>query len=117
MAMVQKTSLELTDRLSVEAQFFDHLKEDEGWRLARFYEWGLYRDAVDHSRISLGEIKGKQLLEFGCGLGNDTVFFAQQGAEVITFDVSESMLQRVAELIREKDLDQFVCLYHMSGED
>lgn len=36
----------------------------------------------------LGELKGKQVLEYGCGLGQISVLLAKCGAHVTTFDLS-----------------------------
>lgn len=112
----EETASGVAARLRVEAEFFDALRARGDCRRWRFYEWGLHRDAIASARKSLGEIRGKLLLEFGCGLGEDTVFLAGQGARLITFDLSESMVQGVAALVREKALNRAVACYRMSGE-
>lgn len=116
MSQEKQSTDNLAERHRKEAKFFDDVKKQEGWQLARFYEWDLYRDAITASRVSLGSITKKDLLELGCGLGNDTVFFAGKGARVVTFDVSLEMVKGVAALVREKGLSQMVTLLHMSGE-
>ena len=113
---VKEIPLERPDRLRVEAEFFDHLKDKENWRPARFYRWGLYRDAIAYARQSLGKVEGKRVLEFGCGLGEDTLAFGMQGAHLLTFDLSESMVRDVAALVREKGLNHIIALHRMSGE-
>jgi len=48
----------------------------------------------------LGNLKGKKVLEIGCGLGEASVYFAKKGAKVVATDVSGDMLElvkRVAE--------------------
>lgn len=48
----------------------------------------------------LGDIKGKKLLDLGCGAGEAAVYFAKKGADVTAVDVSDGMLnmvKRVAE--------------------
>ncbi|HRK62222.1 MAG TPA: class I SAM-dependent methyltransferase [Candidatus Omnitrophota bacterium] len=51
-------------------------------------------------RSVLGELKGKELLDLGCGLGEASVYFALEGASVTAADLSEKMLaatRRLAE--------------------
>ena len=116
MSTVPGSSDQMTGRLRVEEQFFDQFAAGETFRPARFYEWGLFRDAIESSRKSLGAVQGRQLLEYGCGLGHDTVFFASAGAHVLTFDLSDGMIREVTELVMQKGLDHLVRLHKMSGE-
>lgn len=46
----------------------------------------------------LGDIKGKKLLDIGCGLGEASVYFAIQGAKVTSSDLSEGMLDATLRL-------------------
>lgn len=51
----------------------------------------------------LGDIKGKKILELGCGAGEASVYFARKGADVTAADISNGMLevvQKVAEKYR-----------------
>lgn len=43
-------------------------------------------------RSWLGDIRGKRVLELGCGAGEASVFLAKQGAEVTATDISGEML-------------------------
>ncbi|MBI5195876.1 MAG: class I SAM-dependent methyltransferase [Nitrospirae bacterium] len=43
----------------------------------------------------LGDLKGKKILELGCGAGEASVYFAKKGADVIATDISAGMLEVV----------------------
>lgn len=40
----------------------------------------------------MGDLKGKRLLDLGCGAGETSVYFAMQGAKVTAVDISEGMI-------------------------
>jgi len=46
----------------------------------------------------LGNINGKRLLDVGCGLGEASVYFAIQGADVTSSDLSQGMLDATTRL-------------------
>jgi SAM-dependent methyltransferase len=50
--------------------------------------------------LLLGDIAGKDMLDFGCGMGEESVYFAKLGARVTGIDISEvgvaSLRQRAA---------------------
>ncbi len=48
----------------------------------------------------MGPLAGKKLLDIGAGLGESSVYFALQGAQVTTVDVSPLMVETVLELGR-----------------
>ena len=48
----------------------------------------------------LGDLKGKKLLDLGCGLGEGSVFFALNGAEVTASDISPGMCNTTQEVAR-----------------
>lgn len=48
----------------------------------------------------LGDLKGKRLLDVGCGLGEASVYFAMLGADVTSSDLSQGMLDATSRLAR-----------------
>jgi SAM-dependent methyltransferase len=48
----------------------------------------------------LGDLRGKRILEYGCGLGALTVLLAKSGARVTAFDLSEASVERAGERAR-----------------
>jgi SAM-dependent methyltransferase len=56
--------------------------------------------AVENQFIlqQMGDLRGKKLLDIGAGLGESSVYFALQGAQVTTVDISPQMLQTVLAL-------------------
>jgi ubiquinone/menaquinone biosynthesis C-methylase UbiE len=48
---------------------------------------------LEYSYHLLGDVRGKSVLDFGCGSGENTVFLAQRGARVYAMDISESLMK------------------------
>ncbi len=46
----------------------------------------------------LGDVRGKKILELGCGAGEASVYFAKKGATVTATDISNGMLKVVDDL-------------------
>lgn len=49
-------------------------------------------------RLSGGSLAGKRLLDIGCGLGETSVYFALQGAQVTASDISPGMVETAVKL-------------------
>jgi 2-polyprenyl-3-methyl-5-hydroxy-6-metoxy-1,4-benzoquinol methylase len=58
--------------------------------------------AVENRYIlrQLGDLRGKRLLDIGCGLGESSVLFAKRGALVTAADISPQMVEFALELAR-----------------
>jgi ubiquinone/menaquinone biosynthesis C-methylase UbiE len=48
----------------------------------------------------LGDIRGKRILELGCGAGEASVYFAKKGAQVTATDLSSGMLRVVEQVAK-----------------
>lgn len=49
----------------------------------------------------LGRVRGKRLLDLGCGLGQDALFFARKGMEVTALDIAPENIRRLSERARK----------------
>lgn len=89
-----------------EASFFDEIaegfltlsKEDQMSLLFVDVEVALsnYPDYYQYAYSLLGDIKGKRILDMGCGSGKSSVILAKKGAFVIAFDISEKYVEVTA---------------------
>ena len=52
----------------------------------------------------LGSLKGKTLLDIGCGLGEASVYFALRGATVTATDISGGMLEVTQQLATQNNV-------------
>ncbi len=50
-------------------------------------------------------IKGSKLLDLGCGNGSSSLFFAKQGANVTSMDISEVAIQSLSQLCIESKIE------------
>lgn len=48
----------------------------------------------------MGDLRGKRLLDIGCGLGETSVYFALKGAQVTASDISPEMVERAKSLAK-----------------
>lgn len=49
----------------------------------------------------LGDLKGKKLLDLGCGAGENSAYFASKGAECIATDISTGMVETAMNLAKQ----------------
>ncbi len=68
----------------------------------------------EHILKNIGDIKGKRLLDLGCGAGEAAVFFAMQGAEVHACDISENLLSLAQDLAGKNAVK--IRTYHCPAE-
>jgi len=58
-----------------------------------------------HALNTMGDIKGKRILDLGCGLGESSVYFALKGAVVTAVDISPEMIRVVNQLAEKWDVE------------
>ncbi len=71
-----------------------------------------YRYVAD----ALYPMNDKKILVLGCGLGEEAVYCALQGAHVIALDISKRMLEHTANLARRHNVEMFICVLQGSAE-
>jgi len=71
-----------------------------------------YKEAVKQ----LGNIKGKKILNLGCGLGEEAVYLSIQGAKVTALDISREMLEITKKLAKKYGVNKKISFICMSAE-
>lgn len=94
------------DQWTREAEFHDDwaAATDPASVLVRESVWG--PTALENTFIlqRLGDLKGKRVLDIGCGLGEASVAFALLGAEVTTTDLSPGMVAAAKKLAQHHNV-------------
>ncbi len=87
-------------------QYAKSFKAYHEWRTKENPEGWFYNDYLEIPAVNelLGNIKGKKILDFGCGTGIYANTLAKKGAVVKGFDVSEEMLSIAREENPQLDL-------------
>lgn len=65
----------------------------------------------------MGGVKGLKILNLGCGLGEEAVYFAHKGAKVYAIDISKEMLKFTKDIARKYKVEKNISFHHMSVED
>lgn len=65
----------------------------------------------------LGDLRGRQVLEYGCGLGEISTLLAKSGAKVTTFDLSSKSVNTCRRRARLNHVDNQIRLAVATGEN
>ena len=71
--------------------------------------------AIAYSYEQLGNVLGRTVLEIGSGSGRQMVYFAQQGAKLVTIDISTASLRAIRDLTLQHQFKN-VQAYEMNAE-
>ncbi len=89
-------------------------KKGNKWDVEEFFAWG--RDEIDKVLESVGalglEVRRRQALDFGCGVGRLTQALAQRFEEAHGVDIAPSMIQLAERYNRHGDR----CRYHLNDQ-
>jgi ubiquinone/menaquinone biosynthesis C-methylase UbiE len=88
------------DRLAREAEFHDRWATEIDTAETLVDESFTAVTAMENNYIrnAFGDVRGKRLLDYGCGASEAGVYFAKQGASVVGVDVSDGMLEAAKKL-------------------
>ena len=66
--------------------------------------------AQEYAYQKMGELKGKKVLEIGCGMGVNSTILSQKGAFVTAIDIAQNRLDRVKQLLRQRSMENiYLC--------
>ena len=65
---------------------------------------------------SIGEVKDKKVLDFGCGDGWMSYWLAHKGAKVFGIDISFQLLLNANKRITKTEFSDQISFFHMTGE-
>ncbi len=85
------------DHINREAAFYDEWADTIDVNSVKVDEFFEACTAPENRYIlkQVGSLKGKKVLDLGCGMGDSSVYFAKKGASVVATDVSEGVLKIV----------------------
>jgi 2-polyprenyl-3-methyl-5-hydroxy-6-metoxy-1,4-benzoquinol methylase len=88
------------ERLKIEEDFHDDWADSEDLNKidVRLINEAVTAPEMRYIHKKLGDIRGKTLLDVGCGLGEASAYFALSGADVTATDLSSGMLRVTTEL-------------------
>ena len=81
-----------------------------------FYKKPAFDDIIKCAYKFIGNIKGKKLLEYGCGSGENIMDFTSRGSIYTGFDISTLRINRAKHLINELKLFDKANVYTMNAE-
>ncbi|HEX8565847.1 MAG TPA: methyltransferase domain-containing protein [Pyrinomonadaceae bacterium] len=107
------------ERSNAEAQHqdFADLKADER-QIARYLDppadTAYYLEYAYHL---LGDVRGRRVLDFGCGNGENTILLARHGADVFSMDISTESIKVARKRLEVNNLNDAVRFFTGSAHD
>jgi|ERR1035437_3336489 ubiquinone/menaquinone biosynthesis C-methylase UbiE len=62
--------------------------------------------ALEYAYSRLGDVRGKTVLDFGCGAGENSVLIASHGGDVIGVDISPELIGIAEKRMKQRGLDR-----------
>ncbi len=107
----------IESKLVEEESFHDRMIDEQDTRGGYFYEWGLSAEAISHAHSLLGDVRGKHILDYGCGTGDETIRLARLGAMVAAIDIANNMVLVTKARATSAGVNDRVIAAKMYGED
>lgn len=100
-----------------EAVFYDNVfgADDGSRKAAGKYYSACERTYAFYRHLVTSYCKGRRLLEYGCGMGSDSIFWARSGAAVTGIDISNEGIKKAREHALNEGVN--VAYYVMNAED
>lgn len=105
----------LDERLKRESRFHDD-KYGTHQHYPRHYVVGPTQHVYQKLRKKLQDVRGKRIIEYGCGEGWITADLARMGAKVDAFDVSETAVSNTRSVLRGASVESNCTLAVMPAE-
>lgn len=93
------------ERLSREKEFHNQTFSSDSRKAAKKYYESANESKLFYKDSVLKEVKGKKVLEYGCGPGSLAFELAQLGAEVYAIDISDVAIQQTSSKAAEEGLN------------
>ena len=72
---------------------------------------------LEYAYHLLGDVRGKRVLDFGCGTGSNSALLARRGARVVGVDISADLLRIARERVRQNELSGAAAFVAGSAHD
>lgn len=112
--------MQLQEKYNIEGSKWDSIAQQEKPGILRKKNFADYA----HSHIELegvaeflGDLRGKHILEYGCGRGYTSVFLAKSGAFVTAFDLSPASVEMARGYAVANGVSDSVEFFVAAGED
>lgn len=96
--LLQKNEIDsLESRHSIEKKFHDNWATKIKISQINYKDSFLASTAIENQFVlsEFGQLRSKKILDLGCGMGDASLFFASQGADVCAVDISPKMISLV----------------------